>query len=119
MVRSRCKKPASSRISIVCQNKLAFMGRSSFQRYCYAGKKTAAKSKNRRAWSESTVVGRSNPPVLPNLIWTSVNLTVPAGLKRRRRIDDPVQQRTTFSEIRPRVAFLESTTSCDSSTIRA
>jgi hypothetical protein len=28
-------------------------GRSPFQRFCYAVKKTAAKSKNRRAWSES------------------------------------------------------------------
>jgi hypothetical protein len=28
-------------------------GRSPFQRFCYAGKKTTAKSKNRRAWSES------------------------------------------------------------------
>jgi hypothetical protein len=28
-------------------------GRSPFQRFCYAGKKTTAKSKNGRAWSES------------------------------------------------------------------
>jgi hypothetical protein len=34
-------------------NKLALMGRSPFQRFCYAGKKTSAKSKNRRAGSES------------------------------------------------------------------
>jgi len=35
-------------------NKLALMGRSPFQRYCYAGKKIAAKSKNPREWSESS-----------------------------------------------------------------
>ncbi len=36
-----------------------------------------------------------------------------------RLVDDPVQQCTIFSEVRPRVAFLESTTSRDSSTMRA
>jgi hypothetical protein len=36
-------------------------GRSPFQRYCYADKKTVAESKNPRAWSESIGKNRIRP----------------------------------------------------------